>query len=506
MILISVAIVTAIPLEFGLKIDKQYDILHGSQTKGDLLFMAKTVKSTVKSKTKKTQSVQKKTKKVVSVKQKPVKSAKPQKKKHASSKKSTELDRSKQSVVSSKKSVESKTKTKSAEQKVKEKAEIKSSITSSKSPKSTKKPTTMEELLAQTNYDLIVPQKGDVLKGTIVVKNKKSLIIDLGAKTEGIVSDKEYDFASEFIKDLKAGDEISTLVVSSENDRGQVILSLRSAASDAKWEYFEEAMENDETLSSKGVEVNRGGLIVEVNGVRGFVPSSQFGREFVGKINQLIGETVQVKAIEVDREKNRLIFSERHVSEAKELSQKDEALKQVVDGEVYEGVVSGVMHFGLFVTVEVAIKDEKDKKDQPKNIGYVEGLVHISEISWEKVNHPKDYHSVGDRLKVKVLGIDERTNKLNLSIKQLQDDPWIVMGEKYPVGTTFVGKVTRLEPFGVFVNVEPGVDGLIHSSKLDPNKELHPGDEITVNVENIVPEQRRMSLSVVLTEAPMGYK
>jgi ribosomal protein S1 len=372
--------------------------------------------------------------------------------------------------------------------------------------KDAKKPKTMADLLAQTDYELVVPQKGDILSGRITLRNKRSLIIDLGAKTEGIVSDKEYDFASEFIKDLKEGDKISALVVSPENDRGQVVLSLRSAASDAKWEYFEEAKENDQTLSAKGVEVNRGGLIVEVNGVRGFVPSSQFGREFVGKINQLMGETLNVKAIEVDREKNRLIFSERHVSEAKELSQKDEALKQVVDGETYEGVVSGVMHFGLFVTVEVPVDKAKDKEGKPENIGYVEGLVHISEISWEKVNHPKDYHNTGDRLKVRVLGVDERTNKLNLSIKQLQDDPWITIGEKYPVGTTFTGKVTRLEPFGAFVNVEPGVDGLIHSSKLDPNKQLEPGEEVTVNVENVVPEQRRMSLSVVLTEAPMGYK
>lgn len=371
---------------------------------------------------------------------------------------------------------------------------------------STAKPQTMEQLLAASNHQLIVPQKGDVLKGTVTAKGKKTLMVDLGSKTEGIVSDKEYDFAQEFIKELKVGDEVSALIVSPEGDRGQIILSLRGAASDAKWEYFDEALEQESTLDAKGLEVNRGGLVVVVNGVRGFVPSSQFGREFASKLNQLKGETFPVKAIEVDREKNRLIFSERHVSEAKELAQKDEALKQVVDGQVYEGVVSGVMHFGLFVTVEVPVAGEKTAKDQSANIGYVEGLVHISEISWEKVAHPKDYHGVGDKLKVKVLGVDERTNKLNLSIKQLVDDPWITIGEKYSAGTTFTGKVTRIESFGAFVNVEPGVDGLIHSSKLDPAKELTPGDEVTVNVENVVPEQRRMSLSVVLTEAPMGYK
>ncbi len=415
-------------------------------------------------------------------------------------------------VKSSAKKSSKKTTKKSAapEEKAAKETPKKTSQTEKKTSKKTAagKPQTMEELLAQADYDLVVPQKGDEIKGKITAKNKKSLTVDLGAKTEGVVADKEFDFALEFIKDLKVGDEITALVVSSENDRGQVALSLRSAASDAKWEYFEEAQEKDEELDAKGLEVNRGGLIVEVNGVRGFVPSSQFGREFVGKINQLVGETFSVKAIEVDREKNRLIFSERHVSEAKELAQKDEALKQVEAGEIYEGVVSGVMHFGLFVTVEVPVAEaEKDKKAKDdENVGYVEGLIHISEISWEKVNHPKDYHGVGDRLKVKVLGIDERTNKLNLSIKQLIDDPWITIGEKYPSGTTFTGKVTRIESFGAFVNVEPGVDGLIHSSKLDPTKELKPGDEVTVNVENVVPDQRRMSLSVVLTEAPMGYK
>ena len=304
-------------------------------------------------------------------------------------------------------------KTTTATKKVSKKKEETKSTTKEK--KTAKKPQTMEELLAGVEYELVVPQKGDSLKGTITAKNKKSLVVDLGAKTEGVVAEKEFDFAVEFIKDLNVGDEVSALIISSENDRGQVVLSLRGAASDAKWEYFESAFEKEEALDAKGVETNRGGLIVVVNGVRGFVPSSQFGRDFVGKINNLKGETFQVKVIEVDREKNRLIFSERHVSEAKELAQKDQALDKVESGKIYEGVVSGVMHFGLFVTVEIPVDEKSEDKEKSANIGYVEGLVHISEISWEKVNHPKDYHGVGDRIKVKVLGIDEK----DINIKDL---------------------------------------------------------------------------------------
>jgi ribosomal protein S1 len=361
------------------------------------------------------------------------------------------------------------------------------------------KPKTMSELMAQKASTIVIPKKGATVTGAITAKQKKTLLVDIGAKTEGVVTDKEFDMAVDYIDELKVGDSIEAVIISSENDKGQVLLSLKQAAMDAKWTYFQDAMEKDEVLSAKGVEVNKGGLIVVVNGVRGFVPSSQFGKQFMGNINKLKGETLQVKAIEVDREKNRLIFSERHVSEAKEIAQRAQALQSVKVGEIYEGVVSGVMHFGLFITVEVPVADSKE-------VGHVEGLVHISEISWEKVNNPKDYHKMGDRIKVKVLGVDEQTGKLNLSMKQLSDDPWKVIAEKYPVGTTFEGTVSRVESFGVFVNVEPGVDGLIHTSKLSPDMTYKKGEKVTVTVESVDPDQRRMSLSVVLTELPVGYK
>lgn len=365
--------------------------------------------------------------------------------------------------------------------------------------KTTKKPQTMAELLALAESKMVIPKKGDKVEGKITNIGKKSLTIDIGAKTEGLVGDKEFEAASDYITDLAVGDTLEAHVLSAENDQGQVLLSLRKAASDSRWDYFTEAYENETILEAKGLEVNKGGLIVSVNGTRGFVPSSQFGKELVGSFQKLKGETVRVRVIEVDREKNRLIFSERHVSEAEELANKAQALESVEDNAIYEGVVSGVMHFGLFVTVEVPVAGDD-------SVGHVEGLVHISEISWEKVTHPKEFHKVGDRIKVRVLGVDDKTGKLNLSIKQLTDDPWLAIADKYQVGTTVEGTVSRVEPFGVFVNVEQGIDGLIHSSKLEENHGLNRGDTVTVNVESVDPEQRRMSLSLVLTEVPLGYK
>lgn len=366
--------------------------------------------------------------------------------------------------------------------------------------KAQSKPKTMDELLALMENEIIVPKKGESITGKVTSIDKKMMTVDIGAKTEGLVIDKEFEVATDYIGELKVGDEIDAIVLSPENNRGQILLSLKKAAVDSKWEYFEEALANETILEVKGVEVNKGGLIVEAGTMRGFVPSSQFGKQYMGNIKDLKGETINVLPIEVDKEKNRLIFSERHVSEAKELAQRDEALDSVKTDAQYEGVVSGVMPFGLFVTVEVPVDDKKDE------FGHVEGLIHISEISWEKVNNPRDYHKVGDRVKVKVLGVDEKTGKLNLSLKQMTGDPWEKIEESYPVGTTFTGTVSRVEQFGVFVNVEPGVDGLIHASKLSPEQEFKKGEKVTVYVESVEPKPRRMSLSVVTTTVPVGYK
>ncbi len=358
-------------------------------------------------------------------------------------------------------------------------------------------PTSMEELLATSGYTLSVPKKGETLKGLVTGVNRKMVMVDIGAKTEGVVADREYEFAKEFIETIKVGDEIDVYVASDENERGQILLSLKRAMFDKLWTMLEDYLKNEKEVVVKTVELNRGGMIVRWQGLRGFIPSSQFGATYAGNLQGLVGKDISVKPIEVDREKNRLIFSEKHVSEAAVMEQRESALKGVKVGNVFSGSVTGVLSFGAFVAVPVT---------SGKETITVEGLVHISEISWEKVEDIHKYLKVGDKVEVKVLGVEEGTGKLNLSMKQLQADPWSLVAEKYAAGTTVKGTVSRSAPFGVFVNFEPGVDGLIHVSRIASFGELTPGEEIEVLVENVDPEHRRMSLGPVLKEVPIGYK
>jgi ribosomal protein S1 len=357
----------------------------------------------------------------------------------------------------------------------------------------------MAELLANNPRKIISPKIDAQVEGAIVAKNPKSLVIDIGAKTEGLIIGKEFELAKDYIAKLKVGEKITVVVVDNESNKNQILLSLRQAANKQKWDFFYDALKSGEVLEVKGIETNKGGLIVLINGIRGFIPSSQFGKQYLGKLHKLRGEMIKVKTIEVEHEKNRLIFSEKYVSEEKELAQKNAAMKTVKAGDVYEGIVSGVMNFGLFITAEVPVNDKGD-------IGLVEGLVHISEISWEKVAYPGNYYTLGDRLKVKVLDSDPDNEKLNLSIKQLTSDPWLTIEERYPVGSVITGTVSRIEQFGIFVNVESGVDGLIHNSKLDSDQKLHKGEKISVNIENIDKENKRMSLTLITNELPVDYK
>lgn len=359
--------------------------------------------------------------------------------------------------------------------------------------------TSMEELLANAGHNISAPKKGAVMKGLVTEIGRKMVLVDIGAKTEGIVVDKEIELASDLVARLKVGDEIEVFVKSPENDQGQILLSLRQAAEDKRWETFDEWLETVRTIEVKGIEVNRGGLIVQVDATRGFVPSSQFSQEYLGQMDKLVGKTFKAQVIEVDREQNRLILSEKAVTEAEEIGKKGDAFKGVNVDDVLEGVVSGIMPFGVFVTVTVPVAESEEQ-------GKLEGLIHISEISWEKVSDPNKFYKTGDRIKVMVIGKEEATAKLNLSVKRLADDPWKGIEKTFAEGTKHSGHVIQLAAYGVLVNFKPGIDGLIHISKMPPGKEFKVGEAVDTYVEMLDVPHRRMSLGLVLTEKPVGYK
>ncbi len=356
-----------------------------------------------------------------------------------------------------------------------------------------KTPSTMEELLARSGNTLQTFKRGDTVKGKITEITGRAVYIYVGGKAEGIVADREFEAARDYIRTLQVGDEITAFVTSPENDAGRIIVSLKRAAADSRWKIFEDAAASGANLTVKGKEVNKGGLVVETEGVYGFIPASQLSKEVLGHPEVLVGKLVEVKVIEVDREQNRLVLSEKAVTEAAEIAERKKLLEQVTIGGIYPGKVVGVVPFGAFVEVKVGPTP-------------LEGLVHISEISWEKVEEVAKSLKEGDEVEVKVIGTDEQSGKLALSLKQLSDDPWKQMDQKYTVDSKHTGRVVKVMPYGVIVHLEKGIEGLIHASKMPPDMSFAEGAQVEVFVESVDMDKRRLSLGVVLTEKPVGYK
>ncbi|HCQ31832.1 TPA: hypothetical protein DIU27_05675 [Candidatus Collierbacteria bacterium] len=342
-------------------------------------------------------------------------------------------------------------------------------------------------------------KRNQKVEGTVTAISKKMVLIDIGAKTEGVVSGEDLAEAYDVLKELKVGEKVSAYVKFPENDQGQIILTLKQAADENRWYKFKKIMDEEKEVEVTGLEVNKGGMVVKVGDIRGFVPTSQFGEKLLGNMDSLLNKNFKVRVIEVDKDQNRLIFSEKLVSDFEALAKKGEALELVNIADKFEGTVSGIMPFGVFVTVNVPMKGTEE-------VAKVEGLIHISEISWEKVEDPNVMFKVGQEVHVQVIGIDKAVGKLNLSIKQMSGDPWSSIETNFAIGTKHSGKVVRIAPYGIFVNFDKGVDGLIHISKKPADKEFKVGDKVEVFVENLDVKARRMSLGVVLTEVPVAYK
>ncbi len=353
-----------------------------------------------------------------------------------------------------------------------------------------REPQTMEELLATTGYVLNPLKRGQIVTGKVISATPKQVLLDLGGKSEAVVHEKELPYITDLIGELKAGGEITVQVVNTENDRGQTVVSLRKTALFKRWETLTEKMKKNEEVEVVVRELSRGGFLVDYVGLRGFIPLSQTDSEFSKLGERASGRRVKVKILEVDREANRLVFSQ--TSGGIGLKQK-EALKLVKLGESYKAEVTGIAPFGAFVSVKVGDTN-------------LPGLIHISEIAWEKVEDTKNYVKVGQILEVKAIGADPKLGKLTLSLKQLLPDPWEDVTKVFSVEQQVPGKVTRMSSFGAFVSLLPGIEGLIHISKMAPGEEPKAGDEIECTIEEINPDKRKISLSMVSHAKPIGYR
>ncbi len=360
--------------------------------------------------------------------------------------------------------------------------------------KTFEEPQTMEDLMKQYSSSFKIPKRGEFMDGVVTRVSPKEIRIDVGSKTQGIVMDKELELFKDLIHQFKVGDKVNVYVVSSENKQNQLILSIRRHALAMKWKRFEDAMANNETVTIRGLEINKGGCICQAEGLQGFLPTSQMDQAHANNLNSLINRLLQVKVIEVNRPENRLIFSERLLSEAENKERTDKIKALISEGAEYEAEVTGIVGFGAFVKVKISKETE------------VEGLIHISEISWDKVDDINKYLKVGDKVKVLILGIDEKTGKANCSIKQLTPDKWKEIAEKFKPEDKVKGVVKRISDFGVFVELPHGIEGLIHISKIPPGKTFEVGEKVNLVVESIESAKRKISLIPQIEEKFIGYR
>lgn len=367
-----------------------------------------------------------------------------------------------------------------------------SSASVKKDSKSTVEPTSMEELLSQTGYLLSTNKRGDMVTGTVIALTAKRLTLDIGGKSEAVVHEKEMPYVSDLVVGLKPGDKVDVTVVNPENDRGQTVVSLRKTAVAKRWALLSQKLKSGETVSITIREMSKGGFLVDYFGIRGFIPLSQVENEFARLGERAQGRKVEVKVIEVDQANNRLVLSQSSHSLSSE--KQKELLKKVKIGDTYTAEVTGIAPFGAFVAVKV---DEEST---------LPGLIHISEISWEKVDSPSSYLTQGQKVEVKAIGADATSGKLTLSLKQLAHDPWQDVVKVLTIDQTIKGKVAKVTEFGIFVEVLPGIDGLIHISKLAPGEEPKKGEEIDVSIEEINPDKRKISLAMVSHAKPIGYR
>lgn len=362
-------------------------------------------------------------------------------------------------------------------------------------PKPSKEPQTMEELLSQTSYQFKTYKRGDSVTGTIISMSSNEVLIDIGAKSYAQVGHKELENIRDLLKTMQVGDEITGTAIYPENELGYMVISLRSMGYEKRWDSLAEKYDNDQEIEVKGLDVAKGGVLVEYAGIRGFIPASQLDSAYATDPVKLKGKRIKVKILELNKKNTRLVVSQKAVTQKDLIKKQKEALDKFEVGKKYQANVTGVAPFGIFVVVPVGKEGVE-----------IEGLIHISEIAWEKVENPQKYVKIGDKIDVIVIGIDKSTGRLNLSRKQLTPDPWKKIGEKFKVDQQITGVISRLSSFGAFVRLEPGIEGLIHISKIPPGEEPKEKETVECIIESVDPLKRKISLSLVPKGKPVGYR
>ena len=358
----------------------------------------------------------------------------------------------------------------------------------------------MEALLEEVGSDFDLPVRGEIRKGTIASISKDQILISIGAKSEGIIGSREMESLSKEVKDsFEVGQEITVYVVNPEDRHGNLMLSYSRAREASSWDKVEELEKSKDACESKVSGYNKGGLLVNIEGLNGFVPASQLalsrrmnikGDSPEERWGEMVGEEITVRVIEVDRNRRRLILSERAASSETRESLKEAVIESLEIGQTYNGRVTSLASFGAFVNIKGA-----------------DGLVHLSEIAWERINDPSEVLSVGQEVEVKVISIVKEKKRIGLSIRQLLEDPWVEKAKTFEVGQMVKCKITRLTSFGAFAEIEPGFEGLVHISELSeqrvehPKELLHEGDEVNLRIIKIEPEEHRIGLSLRKVES-----
>jgi small subunit ribosomal protein S1 len=343
------------------------------------------------------------------------------------------------------------------------------------------------------NYDAtIVPfEEGDVVSGKVVRIDQDEVLVDIGYKSEGVIPQNELSIRKSVDPgdEVSLGEEIDALVLTKEDQDGRLVLSKKRARFEKAWRRIEAAAESGEPVEGNVIEVVKGGLIIDL-GVRGFLPASLVDIRRVQNLDEFLGQKIETKVIELNRSRNNVVLSRRAVLEEERKEVRQQILDRLQPGMVVEGAISNIVDFGAFVDLDG-----------------IDGLIHISELSWSHVNHPSEILSIGDVVPVKVLDIDRDRQRISLGLKQTQEDPWQRVISTYQVGDELDGKVTKVVTFGAFVEIMDGVEGLVHISELahhhveNPREIVEPGQEVRVKILEIDSERRRLSLSVKRVEA-----